>query len=89
MFPVQGTPDEAQPASPEDQGFFHHRTLWFVGTAVVLYLIFVGYLLWQEDEIKLQGLNSTVRLLHHVARTVGALALKLERQYNDYAELLH
>lgn len=88
MFTMPEPPDETQPVPPEDQrvALFKARYIWLF---VAAYTAYVAFMLWHDDEVKLYGYHSLVRILQTVARVCGEQGLTLEKKYNDYVNLLH
>ena len=77
----------------EDQGFLHHYSASLATVAAAYFaiflVIFIAARMWDEDEIRLQLLNTLMRILQTIARTFGGWALACEKAYNDYANTLH
>lgn len=57
-----------------------------IGTIIVCLVI---SRMWNEDEIKLHVLSSTIKLLQGIARVSGSWALECENTYNKHVNALH
>lgn len=89
MFPMQGTPEEAERHAYQDQRVLVFSTIWIVWLLVLIYIGFVAWLYLQDEEVKLRGLHATMRFFQAIARNAGVCALLIEQRYNDHIELLH
>jgi hypothetical protein len=97
MYPMPEEAGSTQPSSfqrvGKDQGFLYkHSTA--VATFASAYLIaiifiFVFARIWEEEEFRLQILNTIIKLLQTIARVFGSWALECERAYNEYVNALH
>jgi hypothetical protein len=93
MFLMQTTTGEAEPDAPQDQRVSKYSASWLWWFVGIFYLWIIAYLLYiyfqSDDTFKLKTMQSTIRFFHCIARIAGTLALDMEREYNDYCELLH
>lgn len=86
MLPMQGASRETQQSASEGEKISNKWIIWAV---VAFYFGLSMYLYWHDDEGRLNSLNILTSFWQTIARFAGNQALRTERAYFDYAELLH
>jgi hypothetical protein len=90
---ASGDESDARNREEEDQRLLYSNataiaTLAATLVGTIIICIFLARM-WDEDEIKLHVLHSTIHLLQVIARLCGSWALQCEATYDKHVNALH